>query len=78
MERDDGNFVTRQDTFMDEVLEFYSGLHSVKNIIDESGSDMIKQNLPHKQLTDIYSRAVASLTVPGGQEFHFPHFFLKF
>ena len=22
--------------------------------------------------------AVASLTVPGGQEFHFPHFFLKF
>ena len=22
-------------------------------------------------------RAVASLTVPGGQEFHFPHFFLK-
>ena len=24
------------------------------------------------------SRAVASLTVPSGQEFHFPHFFLKF
>ena len=24
------------------------------------------------------SRAVASLTVPGSQEFHFPHFFLKF
>ena len=24
------------------------------------------------------SMAVASLTVPGGQEFHFPHFFLKF
>ena len=24
------------------------------------------------------SRAVASLTVPGGQEFHFPQFFLKF
>ena len=23
------------------------------------------------------TRAVASLTVPGGQEFHFPHFFLK-
>ena len=23
-------------------------------------------------------RAVASLTVPGGQEFHFPHFLLKF
>ena len=23
-------------------------------------------------------RAVASITVPGGQEFHFPHFFLKF
>ena len=23
-------------------------------------------------------RAVASLTVSGGQEFHFPHFFLKF
>ena len=23
-------------------------------------------------------RAVASLTVPGGQEFHFPHFFFKF
>ena len=23
-------------------------------------------------------RAIASLTVPGGQEFHFPHFFLKF
>ena len=23
-------------------------------------------------------RDVASLTVPGGQEFHFPHFFLKF
>ena len=23
-------------------------------------------------------RAVASLTGPGGQEFHFPHFFLKF
>ena len=23
-------------------------------------------------------RAVASLTVPGGQELHFPHFFLKF
>ena len=23
-------------------------------------------------------RAVASLTVPGGQEFYFPHFFLKF
>ena len=26
----------------------------------------------------VTSRAVASLTVPGGQEFHFPHFFLKF
>ena len=26
----------------------------------------------------INSRAVASLTVPGGQEFHFSHFFLKF
>ena len=24
------------------------------------------------------ARAVTSLTVPGGQEFHFPHFFLKF
>ena len=24
------------------------------------------------------SRAVASLAVPGGQEFHFPHFVLKF
>ena len=24
------------------------------------------------------NRAVASLTVQGGQEFHFPHFFLKF
>ena len=24
------------------------------------------------------NRAVASLTAPGGQEFHFPHFFLKF
>ena len=24
------------------------------------------------------TRAVASLTVPGGQEFHFPHFFPKF
>ena len=24
------------------------------------------------------TRAVASLTVPSGQEFHFPHFFLKF
>ena len=24
------------------------------------------------------TRALASLTVPGGQEFHFPHFFLKF
>ena len=24
------------------------------------------------------NRAVASLTVPGGQEFHFPNFFLKF
>ena len=23
-------------------------------------------------------RAVASLTVPGGQDFHFPHFFLIF
>ena len=26
----------------------------------------------------LINRAVASLTVPGGQEFHFPHFFLKF
>ena len=25
----------------------------------------------------IVIRAIASLTVPGGQEFHFPHFFLK-
>ena len=25
-----------------------------------------------------WNRAVASLTVPGGQELHFPHFFLKF
>ena len=24
------------------------------------------------------TRAVASLTVPGGHELHFPHFFLKF
>ena len=24
------------------------------------------------------AKAVANLTVPGGQEFHFPHFFLKF
>ena len=29
-------------------------------------------------LRNIVCRAVASLTVPGGQEFHFPHFFLKF
>ena len=27
---------------------------------------------------DEINRAVASLTVPGGQEFHFPHFLLKF
>ena len=27
---------------------------------------------------NVFIRAVASLTVPGGQEFHFPHFFLKF
>ena len=27
---------------------------------------------------DYMTRAVASLTVPSGQEFHFPHFFLKF
>ena len=26
----------------------------------------------------LLNRAVDSLTVPGGQEFHFPHFFLKF
>ena len=30
---------------------------------------------PRKKLV---TRAVASLAVPGGQEFHFPHFFLKF
>ena len=30
------------------------------------------------RLRNIKIRAVASLTVPGGQKFHFPHFFLKF
>ena len=30
------------------------------------------------QRIQLTPRAVASLTVPGGQEFHFPHFFLKF
>ena len=30
------------------------------------------------QHTELNNRSVASLTVPGGQEFHFPHFFLKF
>ena len=34
------------------------------------------QNFPAWGGGDILlSRAVASLTVPGGQEFHFPHFF---
>ena len=35
--------------------------------------EMILCTIPFK-----VSRAVASLTVPGGQEIHFPHFFLKF
>ena len=26
----------------------------------------------------VQDKAVVSLTIPGGQEFHFPHFFLKF
>ena len=29
-------------------------------------------------ISRIIRRAVASLTIPGGQEFHFPHLFLKF
>ena len=29
-------------------------------------------------LSNAFTRPVASLTVLGGQEFHFPHFFLKF
>ena len=32
----------------------------------------------HFQMDRYVDRAVASLTVPGGQEFHFPQFFLKF
>ena len=32
----------------------------------------------HKSFQRKPIRAVAILTVPGGQEFHFPHFFLKF
>ena len=66
MERDDGNLVTRQDEFMNEVVKFYDGLYTVKeNVIDESDSDMIKKkkkkkkkkkNLPHKQLTDKQSK----------------------
>ena len=36
-------------------------------------------NAPLRQIYIVApTRAVASLTVPGGQEFHFPPFFLKF
>ena len=38
----------------------------------------VNKNQSWKSLLSFSSRAVASLTVPGGQEFHFPHFFLKF
>ena len=43
-------------------------------------SDFISDNFARVDIRvyNAVSRAVASLTVPGGQEFHFPHFFLKF
>ena len=37
----------------------------------------LKKSPPPLQMTFV-SRAVASLTLPGGQAFQFPHFFLKF
>ena len=40
--------------------------------------DKLKKNACKNGYLGSIFRAVASLTVPGGQEFHFPHFFLKF
>ena len=37
-----------------------------------------KKPMEHWCIAIVACRAVASLTVPCGQEFHFPHFFLKF
>ena len=50
------------------------------------GCNFVLNDLLHQTLiscnrpwfTFSFIRAVASLTVPGGQEFHFPHFFLIF
>ena len=38
----------------------------------------LREKLPETQKTSALTRAVASLTVPGGQESHSSHFFLKF
>ena len=43
-----------------------------------SAFSKIKKKKKEEAKSRRWFRAVASLTVPGGQEFHFPHFFLKF
>ena len=53
----------------------FPALASAKNIEGWINSTSKSYTL---RLIGVTPRAVASLTVPGGQEFHFPHFFLKF
>ena len=52
--------------------------HQAKNFSVQENWDNIKNKISSLMDEFIPTRAVASLTVPGGQEFHFPHFFLKF
>ena len=48
------------------------------NKLTPNGSLVTVSTYTTRRYTREIPRAVASLTVPGGQEFHFPHSFLKF
>ena len=55
--------------------------HNLKKNFSSKASKLAKSSVPKPQKlgqTSVHkARAVASLTVPGGQEYHFPHFFHK-
>ena len=55
--------------------------HNLKKNFSSKASKLAKSSVPKPQKlgqTSVHkARAIASLTVPGGQEYHFPHFFHK-
>ena len=72
------NFENKSDNFCRKVLGKY--FDSFSKIFQQKLLDFGQKTADFTRFWKNWTknRAVASLTVPGGQEFHFPHFFLKF